>query len=349
MESKSPAFTTPIFNPAEIIAPIEVETKKEPVVKAQEESSVPTEAAPTKVALFANSLKEKGRLIGDFDIPNDLSVEALEELILASAEKVVLSRKEQELLAKEQEHEEKIKSKYSEDLIQYAEHLAAGGSRESVTRASALHYWATLDPKTDEEKEDIVRVRYQIEDQSDDMIDAFIENKLNTPEALEAAYKESQRFIAQARLDELEADRLRGEQLRQQEQQRIDSESEQIKKAIRQGFHGIKLDETATTSLEQYMLAATHVRDIDTPNGKQRVSETAEAKTLREMTLEDRVLFGYLTQFGLKNLVAFLDKKGTDKFLQALEQADDLPTATKTRDKSKIALPPNAIKVPIRG
>lgn len=340
METKSPAFTTPIFNPSEI-----TEIKEEKVVETKIE-----EPQHSKASAFANLLKGRKDFMADVEIPTDLDWDGLIDLVDAQAEKRILTKKEQEFLAKEQEYEKQLKQKFPEEIFEYAQHLAAGGSNEAVTRASALHYWEKLDAQSEEDKEDVVRVQYQIMEQSDEMIDAFIETKLNTPEALDEAYKKAKAFIAQTRLDELEADKRRGEELKRQNQERVDSENGQIKKAIRDGFHGLKLDEMQANALEEYMLSAKHFRDIDTPEGKKRISETTEAKTLREMTLEDRVLFGYLTQFGLKNLVAHLDKRGTDKFLQALESADDSPArSTEQKEKQKIKLPPNAITVPIRG
>lgn len=275
---------------------------------------------------IAHSMKETYKMLPeDVAIPDDLDGESLNKLIWEQAAKQMPDEYKIDIEQVKLEREQKLREQgLSEDTIarvlEYSRHLDNGGSEEVVARSMNMDVLANSELKTDDDKEAVIRILWQLKGNDPELVDAFIEKKFSTSEALDAGAEAAQKEIAKIRSMELAADAQRAETARAESERKRREEQDSLKEAIDKGFAGITLSQKEAEDLKKFMFVADQVRDAETPQGKKRIVETAEAKALRELSAspEKRVEFAYWLKYGMTGLVNTASKINMDKFMNSL-------------------------------
>lgn len=296
----------------------------EPIQPVQEdESELDKLSFASKIA---HSMQETYKMFSeDIAIPDDLDGESLTKLIWEQASKQMPDEYKIDIEQVRLEREQQLRQQgLAEDTIsrvlEYSKHLDNGGSEEVVARSMNMDVLANSELKTDEDKESVIRILWQLKGNDPELVDAFMEKKFSTSEALDAGAEAAQKEIAKIRSLELEADAQRAVAAKTQAEKNRQAEQDSLKEAIDKGFAGITLSQKEAEDLKKFMFVADQVRDADTPQGKKRIVETAEAKALRELSAspEKRVEFAYWLKYGMTGLVNTASKINMDKFMNSL-------------------------------
>lgn len=330
---------------AEIIAPT---AQTEPLELVPETTVTPESqesdelAGLSEASKFARSYQETDKLFPeDFEIPNDLDWESLKKLIWAQTSKNVPEEYKVDVDQLKLERENKLREKgLAEDqierVLQYSEHLANGGSEEVVSRSMNLDILANSEPVTDEDKETIIKVQLSLEGNSPEAVEALIEKKYSTQEALDEGARIAQIKIAAIRDKELQLDAARALAEKQAIATSKQAERQQLEDAIEKGFGGIILSTKEKEDLKKFMFTADQVRDMNTPQGRNRIVETEETKKLRELAAspEKRAELAYWLKYGMEGLVNAASKTNMDKFMASLgKKQNQVPTHQETETR----------------
>ena len=303
------------------------ETNEDPIIAPEQNEQVDSDLDKLSFASkIAHSMQETYKMFSeDIAIPDDLDGEALTKLIWEEASKKMPDEYKVDIEQVKLEREQQLRQQgLSEDTIsrvlEYSKHLDNGGSEEVVARSMNMDLLATSELKTDEDKETVIRVLWQLKGNDPELVDAFIEKRFSTPEALDAGAEAAQLEIVKIRNAELAADAQRAAAAKMDFESKRQAEKNSLEEAIDKGFSGITLSKKEAEDLKKFMFVADQVRDADTPQGKKRMVETAEAKALRELSAspEKRVEFAYWLKYGMTGLVNTASKINMDKFMNSL-------------------------------
>lgn len=334
---------------AAVTAPVELEPKEseqepiEPVIpeSPKEEEELDLEGY-SQAALYALSLqKTDGFFPDDIEIKKDLTAAELKVLIKENAIRESEEEKEKRLQEVEEEAKARLAEKgLTDSHYAYIQQIINGGDPQVVSKVAQFRSWSEFEPSTEEEMEAVVRaglkIKYGAGEAEAKMIDSHIKNDLSDSEALAAAAKEQQAYIAQVADYLEEQDKLRVKNLREQELQEEKKYATEVEKQVKSGFYGLNLKKSEQQELIDYMTKKNVVIDIDTPNGKVRQKVTQEeADRIRDRAdLGKRAYEAYQRKIGydkvVNKLVDVANTTSTDKYLKSIRQIEENQNQTPT-------------------
>jgi len=326
------SFLIPDTDPVTITPPVtEPVTPDTPPASGVPEPPAATEPQRTP---WSNLLMEyrdvKKTVPADLAIPDDLTLEAFDELLFKAVEEKVLEKVKPDVeKLSAQEYNKLIEKGYTAEQIENAlfisENLAQGMDSTAMQRYSYLDSLAKYEPVNEEEELEMVRRFNELRGQDPDIVETHITTKL-AGEANEAVRKATveaaKKSIAQLRDYELQQERLAAEEAKNRAADSRKKEQDAVSQAIDNGFFGIQLPPEEKTKLKKAMFEVDSYRDVQGPNGIQRIPETAESKAWRQIMSDPvkKAAFAYIAINGIEKLINTAAVKNSSNFIKAIEQ-----------------------------
>ncbi len=344
-----------ITQPAEPTTPAADTTA--PVVVPQDPATEPQRTAWSNLLL---SFKEVDKALPDtLEIPDDLTAEGMKALLYKTLKEQALAEvtPDAEKLSA-QEYNKLIEKGYTAEQIENAlflsENISQGVQPSAVQRYNYLKSLSEYELSNEGEELQLLRIYLSdLRGQDPEIVETHLTTKL-AGEANAAARKQAvtdaQKNIVDLRESEFIAEQEAAKEAREQSKLDRKRENDNLAQVIDSGFMGIKLQPEEAAKFKKAMFEIDSYRDIQTPQGVQRIPETAEAKAWRAIMADPakRVAFAYIAINGIEKLTNTAVIKTSDNFIKAIEQNNLVPSildtpvppaSAPTRDRKGFVLP----------
>lgn len=282
----------------------------------------------TGSSLMAEAYKNEGLLPEDFEVTDDLKSKDLFTALSSYA-------REQARVDVEDEMRQKG---YSDQVFEYVDYLAKGGSPEVVQQHNIYDRLANYEPTNEEDSRELVKAMLQDKQMDDDLIEDTLES-LEVNEKLDQQAKKASQYFGQKRDEFFNQQKKIADEQKKAYEDQIKQQEDNFRKIISKGEIGeLKLSKNEAKELEKAFLDRNEVVVQTLPNGeKQKVKITKFEKLMNEIRQdpEKTLQFAYMVLNGTDGIKNRVSSEVREEFLNTLDAKKKFETVSETKPKPK--------------